>query len=105
MEIQCPSCKKLNVDASSCVRCGCDLQPLQNILQAALHEIAAGRNKLRVGKFQEAFSHAARSWRLKNSADAARLAFLAQAGERRFEEALVWYCHAIRNEKPSAAKL
>lgn len=95
----------MNADTSSCVRCGCDLQPLQNILQAALHEIAAGRNKLRVGKFQEAFSHAARSWRLKNSTEAARLAFLAQAGERRFEEALVWYSHAISNEKPSTAKL
>lgn len=93
MEIQCPSCKKMNLDSSACVRCGCDLQTLQIILQAAGCEIAIGRNKLRMGNPHDALNHAIRSWHLKNSPEAAKLAFLAHVSERKFEEAFKWYCH------------
>lgn len=94
MEIQCPSCKKMNDGSSSCVRCGCELQTLQAILQAARCEIAIGRNKLRMGNLRDALNHAVRSWHLKHSPDAAKLAFLVNIGERRFEEALRWYRRA-----------
>ncbi|TLD42675.1 MAG: hypothetical protein JETT_1018 [Candidatus Jettenia ecosi] len=91
MEIRCPSCKKTNSDSSTCVRCGCELQTLQAILQAAESEISTGRNKLRMGNLQDALNHALRSWHLKNSHEAAKLAFLAHISEKRYEEALTWY--------------
>lgn len=91
MEIQCPSCKKTNSDSASCTRCGCELRVLQELLQAAEREIALGKNELRGGKPVIALNHAVRSWQLKNSPEAAKLAFLATICERRFEEALKWY--------------
>ncbi|UJS17103.1 MAG: hypothetical protein L3J17_14490 [Candidatus Jettenia sp.] len=91
MEIQCPSCKKTNSDSPTCVRCGCELQTLQAILQAAESEISIGRNKLRMGNPLDALNHALRSWHLKNSPEAAKLAFLAHISEKRYEEALTWY--------------
>lgn len=91
MEIQCPSCKKTNSDSPTCVRCGCELQTLQAILQAAESEISIGRNKLRMGNPLDALNHALRSWRLKNSPEAAKLAFLAHVSEKRYKEALMWY--------------
>lgn len=91
MEIQCPSCKKTNSNSSTCVRCGCELQTLQTILLAAESEISIGRNKLRMGNHQDAFNHALRSWHLKNSPGAAKLAFLAHISGKRYEEALTWY--------------
>lgn len=99
MEIQCPSCKKTNSDSSVCVRCGCELQTLQTILQAAENEITIGRSKLRSGNPRGALSHALRSWHLKNSPEAARLAFLAHVSERRFNEALGWYYRAIKERE------
>lgn len=101
MEIQCPSCKKTNSDSSICVRCGCELQALWTILQAAEYEIATGRNKLRIRNSQEALNHAMRSWHLKNSPEAAKLAFLSHMSESRFEEALTWYYLAIKNRGKS----
>lgn len=99
MEIQCPSCKKINSDSSTCVRCGCELQTLRTILQAAEGEIAIGRNKLRMGNPLEALNHAIRSWHLKNSPKAAKLAFLANMSVRRFEDALRWHFHATKTEE------
>lgn len=101
MEIQCPSCKKTNSDSSTCVRCGCELQALRTLLQAAKYEIATGRNKLCMRNSSEALNHAIRSWHLKNSPEAAKLAFLSHISERRFEEALTWYYHAIKNRGQS----
>ena len=99
MEIQCPSCKKTNADSAACLRCGCELQTLQAILQAAAYEIATGRNKLSRGNPRDALNHALRSWRLKNSTEAAKLAFLAHMNKRSFEEALTWYGRAIKNRE------
>ena len=96
MEIQCPSCKKTNVDSSTCTRCGCELKTLQAILQAAECEIATGRNKLGRGNYRDALNHALRSWHLKKSTEAAKLAFLAHVSNRSFKEALTWYGHAIK---------
>lgn len=97
MEIQCPSCKKTNEAATSCIRCSCELQTLRTIMQTARGEIAIGRNKLRRGNHRDALKHALRSWHLKNTPEAAKLAFLAHVSERRYEEALKWYGRTIKN--------
>ncbi|MCF6157947.1 MAG: hypothetical protein E3K32_05105 [wastewater metagenome] len=99
MEIQCPSCKKVNPDSSVCIRCGCELQALRTILQAAVYEIAIGRKKLCMGNPHDALNHALRSWHLKNSSEAARLAFLANISERRFAEAFTWYYRATKKRE------
>lgn len=91
MEIQCPSCKKLNSDSPECVRCGCELKILIAILQAAESEISMGKEKLLDGKLLEALGHAIRSWNLKKSSNAAKLAFLANVSTGKYEDALRWY--------------
>ncbi len=91
MEIQCPSCKKLNSDSPECVRCGCELKILTAILQAAESDISMGKDKLLEGEFLEALGHAVRSWNLKKSSNAAELAFLASISTGKYEDALKWY--------------
>lgn len=90
MEIQCPSCKKLNSDSPECVRCGCELKILIAILQAAGSEISMGKGKLLEGNCLEALGHAIRSWNLKKSSNAAKLAFLANVSIGKYEDALKW---------------
>lgn len=90
MEIQCPSCKKRNTDSPECVRCGCELEVLIAILQAAENEISMGTGKLLEGNSLEALEHAQRSWNLKKSSNAAKLAFLANVSTGRYEDALKW---------------
>lgn len=90
MEIQCPSCKKLNSDSPECVRCGCELKILTVILQAAESKISMGKDKLLEGEFLEALGYAIRSWNLKKSSNAAKLAFLASVLTEKYEEALKW---------------
>ncbi len=94
MEIHCPSCKKVNVDAATCTRCGCELQALQAIAQAAGYDITLGKNALLAGDFQDALEHAGRSWHLKHSPEAAKLAFLANVCATNYHEALLWYHRA-----------
>lgn len=102
MEIQCPSCKKINPDSPECVRCGCELELLKTILQAAEKEVSLGMEKLETGNAGEALDHATRSWHLKKTTNAARLAFLANVAEKRYEDALQWHCrnknHCHREE-------
>lgn len=90
MEIQCPSCKKLNSYSPACVRCGCELEILITILQAAGNEISMGKGKLLEGNWLEALGHATRSWNLKKSSNAAKLAFLANVSIGKYEDALKW---------------
>ncbi|MFV1975375.1 MAG: hypothetical protein ACC651_06470 [Candidatus Scalindua sp.] len=92
MEIKCPSCKKVNSDSRECVRCGCGLKILTTILQAAESEISVGKAKLLKGDFLEALEHAMRSWNLKKSSNAAKLAFLANVSTGEYEDALEWHC-------------
>ncbi len=90
MEIKCPSCNKANSDAAQCIRCGCELEGLIAITLAARRETAIGAECLKEGKPAQALNHAARSWMLKKSPEAAKLGFLAGVGEKKFEEALIW---------------
>ncbi len=91
MEIKCPSCKKLNFDSPVCARCGCGLNMLIAILQAAESEISASKEKLLKGEFPDALEHAIQSWNLKKSSNAAKLAFLANVSTGKYEDALEWY--------------
>lgn len=81
----------MNDGSPECVRCGCDLEILVAIIQTAQSETCQGKEKLRMGKPDEALKHALQSWRLKKSVDAAKIAFLANIEKKRFEDALPWY--------------
>ncbi len=97
MEIHCPSCKKINVDAAVCTRCGCELQALLAIAYAAGHDITLGKNTLLAGNFQEAIALAIRSWQLKHSPEAAKLAFLASVCAGKYNDAVTWYSYAMKS--------
>lgn len=75
-EIACPSCGKTNTIAP-CQRCGCDLAPLFAIRREAASALGAAARHLRKGAAQEAREEAWRSWDLRHSAEAVRVACLA----------------------------
>ena len=81
MLFECPVCKKENESRgnSVCRRCGGDLSPLQSVIQAATWHLAMAADRLRGMDWHEAFNHAERSWKVRHSLDAARLAFLASS--------------------------
>ena len=91
MLVQCPACKKINSDPGLCERCGCDLWPLGEILRAAEFELQIGTEKLKKGAGDQALGHAKKSWFLRKSDAAAKLAFLACMFSGEFKEARVWY--------------
>lgn len=94
MEIDCPACKKVNLDSGECERCGCDLTTLVNILEAALFELTEGIGKLKKGEGARALFHAKKSWRLKKNHSAAKLAFMACIDLKCLGEASTWYHRA-----------
>ncbi|MCF6150011.1 MAG: hypothetical protein E3K37_15265 [Candidatus Kuenenia sp.] len=61
---------------------------LKTISQAAEKEISVGMQKLKMGNTVGVRDHAMRSWQLKKSANAAKLVFLANIAEKKYEEAL-----------------
>ena len=90
-EIVCPSCAKAN-ESAPCRRCGCDLSSLFAIDRAAGIELAAAAKCLRTGKAADARNHAARSWQLRHTLVAARLAFLACVALADSAAARYWCC-------------
>src|SRR6516162_2599681 len=94
MEIICPSCGKAN-DSPACRRCGCELSALFAIDCAARIELAMGGKCLRCGNALDARNHAARSWQLRHTLGAARLAFLACTALADFASAWLWHCRAV----------
>lgn len=84
MEIICPACRKANQPAdgaeAECTRCGCDLENLLAIAQAAEARLQDACDALRAGRPELALEHADRSWSLRRSPQAAALAALAAAG-------------------------
>ncbi|OPY58334.1 MAG: hypothetical protein A4E57_04863 [Syntrophorhabdaceae bacterium PtaU1.Bin034] len=91
MEIACPACKKKSNGGAMCERCGCEIGILERIALAAGEELRAGRKSLINGNAPDALRYAERSWLLKKSPEAARLAFLSALAVRRFECAAKWY--------------
>jgi hypothetical protein len=98
MEIVCPACGKKSDDAPECPRCGCELSTLAMIIRAAMQELAVGRKSFLEGDFQSALHHAGKSWRLKKSPEAARLAFLSALSLNDFTNLKRWYARAGRHE-------
>jgi hypothetical protein len=94
VNITCPACRKHNPDASNCQRCGADLLPLVHIHQAARRALEEGRQYLKQRRSGDALSAAKQSWRLKHSAEAAGLAFLACLHQQQFDAATQWYQRA-----------
>jgi hypothetical protein len=76
--IECPVCKKENEEGDPvCLRCGSDLTALQAVLKAATWHLAMAAEQLKDLNYHEAYTNAERSWTLRRSGVAARLAFLA----------------------------
>src|SRR5271165_4257740 len=76
MEIVCPSCSRAN-QSTLCGRCGCELSSLFALSRAAEVELRVAGKCLCAGNVAEAREHAARSWQLHHSSEAAHVAFLA----------------------------
>ena len=93
MEIKCPACRKSNdvsVSKSNCIRCGCDLEKLANVLREALSELNSAAKSLRSGNWQEALDSADSTWSYRHSPRAARIAFLATVALNQTESAILW---------------
>ena len=86
----------MNVDAATCSRCGCELHALLAIAHAAGYEILRSKNTLIAGNFQDAIEYARRSWFLKHSPEAAKLAFMANVCAKNYHDAITWYYRATR---------
>jgi hypothetical protein len=94
MEIVCPSCGKAN-QSTPCLRCGCELSQLFAVCRAAEFELRIAGKCLRFGNVDEAREHAAHSWELHHSAEAARLAFLACIALGDFARSRLWHRSAV----------
>jgi hypothetical protein len=97
LEIACPSCGKTNA-AAPCQRCGCDLAPLFAIRREAAHALGAAAQHLRNGAPREALDDAWRSWNLRRSAEAVRVACLASIALGDLDSLVEW-----RNRAPDSA--
>ena len=89
--IICPACGKENDEAKECARCGCELSILKMISRTAEQELSMGKESLVKGDIPAAVHHAGKSWHLKKSPEAARLAFLSALAAGDFKEAGRWY--------------
>jgi hypothetical protein len=98
VEIICPACGKTNeLAASACPRCGCDLGQLALITRAAAGHLRAAARALRAGEWMVAIGHAEKSWSLRHSSAAARLAGLAAAALGDAPRLLRWWKYQSRN--------
>ena len=95
MEIVCPACNKANDEETHCSRCGADLLALVQIRRSATQALNSGTRYLKQNDGRNALHQAEISWHLKNSAEAARLAFLACLHLQRFTLATRWYELAV----------
>ena len=89
--IKCPACGKENDEAKECARCGCELSILASICRAAEQGLLMGKKSLENGDILMAMHHAGKSWHLKKSPAAARLAFLTALASGDFAQAGKWY--------------
>lgn len=102
MEIVCPACSKANKEEAQCHRCGADLLALVQIRRSAALALQTGTQYLKQNDGRNALQQAEFSWQLKNSAGAARLAFLACLHLQRFTSATRWYELAMALENNPA---
>lgn len=90
MPIPCPACGKQTRE-DRCPRCETDLVVLRQIQNAARLQTATGLEHLKQGRATQALACAETAWRLKQSDDSARLAFMAALSLKRFDAATQWY--------------
>jgi hypothetical protein len=102
VEMVCPACNKVNNEETHCSRCGADLLVLVQIRRSAALALKIGTQHLKQNDGRNALQQAEISWHLKNSAEAARLAFLACLHLQRFPSATRWYELAIALENNPA---
>jgi hypothetical protein len=95
VETVCPACNKANNEETHCSRCGADLSALVHIRRSAALALNSGAQYLKQNDGRSALYQAEVSWHLKNSAEAARLAFLACLHLQLFEAATRWYELAV----------
>ena len=105
MDIVCPACNKVNNEETHCSRCGADLLVLVQIRRSAARRSITGTQCLKQNDGRNALHQAEMSWHMKNSAEAARLAFLACLHLQRFASATRWYelAVALENNPTDAA--
>ena len=105
METVCPACNKANNEETNCSRCGADLSALVQIRRSAAQALISGTRYLKQNDGRNALHQAEISWHLKNSAEAARLAFFACLHLQRFASATRWYelAMALENNPADAA--
>lgn len=102
MEIVCPACNRVNTEETHCSRCGADLLALIHIRRSADLALKTGTRYLKRTDGRSALHQAEMSWRLKNSTEAARLAFMACLHLQRFTSATRWYELALALENNPA---
>ena len=102
METICPACNKANDEETRCSRCGADLSALVQIRRSAAQALNSGTRYLKQSDGLNALHQAEISWHLKNSAEAARLAFLACLNLQCFVSATRWYELAVSRESNRA---
>lgn len=78
-----------------CQRCGCELAVLQRITEVADVTLRDGKKSLVCGDAAAAVYQAKKSWQLKKSPEAARLAFLANLAIGDFTQAERWYAMSV----------
>ena len=99
MNIACPACGKKNEDARECLRCGCELLILELITRAAAREIFMGRESFLSEDMRAAMHHAGKSWYLKKSPEAARLAFLSALAVNDLAQIARWYARTSGSDR------
>ena len=90
MPITCPACNKASQSGAACQRCGCDLARLHEIVAAATTHLAGAAAALAARAWSAALAAAGRSWRLRHTAESARIAFLAAAATGDTARAMRW---------------
>lgn len=94
MTIACPACGKKSEDGRECPRCCCELSILAMITRAAARELFKGRESFLAGDMRSAIYQAGKSWYLKKSPAAARLAFLSALSASDLAQVDRWYARA-----------
>lgn len=81
--------------ADACPRCGCDLTPLRALAASAAWHLSRAADSMVQQRWRRALRHAAISWRLRHTPNAAQLAFLAAAAASETTLAAWWHERAL----------
>jgi len=84
MKYPCPSCgtSVRSLKATSCARCGCELEILGDIIEAARESLLLAMLALREGRDRDAHEFACESWSLKQTRQASAAGLVAATMQR-----------------------